>query len=142
GGHITQMTAIMDPKQRHKEADVVRNVNKLGYLVPGARISAGGAQGGGGADVTYALSGPPDLLQSAAEKLRAFIARIPNTTNVQTSAQVAGPRLDIRVDRNRAATLAVSPGAAATIARASVGGVIATKVRQPEGLVNAVVQFP
>ena len=142
GGYVANLDVTLDPNQRHKEVDVVKGINNLGYLVPGARITAGGGQNGGGADVTYTLSGPLDMLNPAAEKLKAFVAKIPGTTNVQTSNEVAGPRLEIQVNRDKAALLQVSPNGAATVARAAVGGVIATKVRQPDGLIDAVVQLP
>ena len=61
---------------------------------------------------------------------------------MQTTTQIAGPRLEIDINSERAALLGVSPEDAATAARAAIGGVIATKVRMPEGLVNAIVQLP
>ncbi|MBC5827552.1 MAG: efflux RND transporter permease subunit, partial [Candidatus Eremiobacteraeota bacterium] len=142
GGYVASVTANLQKNRRHEEHTIIEAVSKLGYLVPGARIEAGGGQNGGGPDISYTLSGPTDQLDRAAAKLVTFIAKLPNTVNVKSTSSVVGPRLEVTVNRERAALLGVSPQAAAATARAAVGGVIATKLRMPEGLVNAVVQLP
>jgi HAE1 family hydrophobic/amphiphilic exporter-1 len=113
----------------------------MGDMVPGALLTSGGAQNGGGADMTYSLSGPIDALDAAAAKLADFIKRQPNTTGVNATSQMTGPRLEVRIDSARATMLGVSPLAAASTARAAIGGVIATKVRTDQGLVDTIVQF-
>ncbi|MDQ2817158.1 MAG: efflux RND transporter permease subunit [Candidatus Eremiobacteraeota bacterium] len=142
GGYVASVTANLQKNRRHEEHTIIEAVAKLGYLVPGARIEAGGGQNGGGPDISYSLSGPTDQLDAAAAKLVSFIAKLPKTTNVKSTSSVVGPRLEITVDRERAALLGVSPGAAALTARAAIGGVIATKLRMPEGLVDAIVRLP
>jgi HAE1 family hydrophobic/amphiphilic exporter-1 len=142
GGNVAELYVTMDPTKRHAEDQVVNNAGGLGYLAPGARIDALHGDTGGQAPIQYNLAGPPDAVEAAAVKLKAFIAKIPVATNVQTSTQVAGPRMEIAIDRDRAALLHVSPEGAAQAARASVGGTIATKLRLTEGLVDAVVQLP
>jgi|SRR5579872_347157 len=142
GGHVATINVILDDKYRHEEHVVVQRAMDLGYLVPGAHITAGGAQNGGAAAITYVLKGPAGVLDQAANKLAAFIAKNPVATDVQTSNEAAGPRLSIEIDRARAAMLGVSPQQAALTARAATGGVIATKVRMPEGLVDTLVQLP
>ena len=72
----------------------------------------------------------------------AFIKKLPNTIDVTATSEIVGPRLEIDIDRAKAAALGVSPQAAAMTARAAVGGIIATKLRMPEGLVNTIVQLP
>jgi len=143
GGNVAEMYVTMDPKQRHLEDKVVGDASSLlGPLAPGARIDALHGDTGGQAPIQYNLAGPPEAVQAAADKLKAFIAKNPIATNVQTSTQVAGPRMEIAVDRDRAALLHVSPEAAALAARAAIGGTIATKLRMTQGLVDAVVQLP
>ena len=143
GGYVAQMYVTIDPKKRHNEGKIIDAVKKLGYVVPGAKIDAAHGDTGGQAPVQYTLSGAnSETVEAGAEKLRAFMSDLPDADNVQTTTQVAGPRLEIDIDRQRAALLGVSPEAAATTARAAIGGVIATKVRMPEGLVNAIVQLP
>jgi HAE1 family hydrophobic/amphiphilic exporter-1 len=143
GGYVGEIDVTLSQRKRHNEDQVIAAVTKLGYLVPGARIQAEHGQNGGQASIQYTLTGASsEAVQEGANKLKNFIATLPNATNVQTTTQIAGPRLEIDVDRDRAALLGVTPQDAATTARAAIGGVIATKVRMPEGLVNAVVQLP
>jgi len=141
-GNVAELDVFLEQSQRHRERDVVRRIDGLGSLVPSARITAAGEQNGGGADITYTLSGEPGRLAPVADKLVAFISKIPGTTDIQSSNSIAGPRLDIEINRPRAALLNVAPQTAAITARAAIGGVIATKIRQPEGLIDAVVQLP
>jgi hydrophobic/amphiphilic exporter-1 (mainly G- bacteria), HAE1 family len=143
GGYVAEMDVTLDQKKRHNEDKVIEAVTKLGYLVPGATIEAAHGDTGGEAPIQYTLTGASsEQVEAAADKLKAFIAGIPEAENVKTTTQIAGPRLEIDIDRQRAALLGVSPEAAATTARAAIGGVIATKVRMPEGLINAMVQLP
>jgi HAE1 family hydrophobic/amphiphilic exporter-1 len=143
GGYVGEMYITIDDKKRHNEDKIIEAVKKLGYLVPGARIDVAHGDTGGQAPIQYTLSGASsEAVEAGAQKLMAFMATLPDADNVQTSTQIAGPRMEIDIDRQRAALLGVSPEAAATTARAAIGGVIATKVRMPEGLVNAVVQLP
>ena len=142
GGYVANLQVDLKPDKRHDEHRVVEQIRTLGYLVPGATIQAGGGQNGGFADLTYTLSGAPEELQAAADKLVAYIKTLPNTVGVIATSSIVGPRLEIDIDRDKAALLGVSPQAAATTARAAVGGVIATKLRTNEGLVDAIVQLP
>src|SRR5271166_1314700 len=142
GGYVANLQVDLKPDKRHDEHLVVEQIRNMGSLVPGAVITAGGAQNGGGADLTYTLLGTPENLYPAADKLVAFIKKLPNTIDVTATSEIVGPRLEIDIDRAKAAALGVSPQAAAMTARAAVGGIIATKLRMPEGLVNAIVQLP
>ncbi len=143
GGQVAEMFVTLDQKKRHNEDQVIAAVTKLGYLVPGGLIEASHGQNGGYAPIQYTLTGASsEAVEAGANKLKNFIATIPDSNNVQTTTQIAGPRLEIDINSERAALLGVSPQDAATAARAAIGGVIATKVRMPEGLVNAIVQLP
>jgi HAE1 family hydrophobic/amphiphilic exporter-1 len=144
GGDGTYTSTIqidLLPKYTHDEHKIVDQINTMSAMVPGALLTSGGAQNGGGADMTYSLSGPIDALDAAAAKLADFIKRQPNTTGVNATSQMTGPRLEVRIDTARATMLGVSPLAAASTARAAIGGVIATKVRTDQGLVDTIVQF-
>ncbi len=141
GGYVANLQVDLKPDNRHDEHKVVDQIRTLGYLVPGATVQAGGASNGGGADLTYTLSGPPEQLQAAADKLVAYIKTLPHIASVIATSSIVGPRLEIDIDRSKAAMLGVSPQAAATTARAAVGGVIATKLRTETGLVDAIVEL-
>jgi hydrophobic/amphiphilic exporter-1 (mainly G- bacteria), HAE1 family len=132
-------------KDKRREEDVV--VAKLREILPpvvkGAEMTISGRGGGGsGLPISFTLSGPGDVIGPAADKLATYIRSIPGTVNVQTGAQAAAPHLTVRIDPSRAAVLGVSPGAAAIAARTAVGGVVATKVRTWNGLVNVLLQYP
>ncbi|MBV8171313.1 MAG: efflux RND transporter permease subunit [Candidatus Eremiobacteraeota bacterium] len=139
GGYVANLQVNLKPERRHDQHLVVDQMRHMESVVPGAYINAGGE---GGAQMIYTLLGPPDKLYEAADKLVAYIKKIPNTIDVVATSEIVGPRLEIDIDRARAATLGVSPQAIALTARASVGGVIATKMRSNEGLVNTIVQLP
>jgi HAE1 family hydrophobic/amphiphilic exporter-1 len=132
-------------KDHRRDQDAV--VAKLRQIIPpvvkGAEVTITGRGGGGsGLPISFTLSGPGDVIQPAADKLAAYIRSVPGTVNVQTNAEDAAPHLTVRIDPARAAVLGVSPGAAALVARTAVGGVVATKVRTWNGLVNVLLQYP
>ena len=133
----------MDDKHLSETNNTVRQIRKLGYLVPGGALEAAGeGGGGGGAAVSYAITGPEDQIGPAAEKIAKFLRTVPGTVNVQTSAEIAAPRLNVDIDQSRASLVGLAPSAAANVARIAVGGAVATKVRTPNGLVDVRVQFP
>jgi hydrophobic/amphiphilic exporter-1 (mainly G- bacteria), HAE1 family len=141
GGQMAEIRVHLYDNQRHEEHNVVAAAEKLGDLAPGAHISAVGAQSAGAPPITYVVNGPAGERDAFAAKLAAFIAKNPAAQDVQTSNSVAGPRLEIQIDRGKAAQLGVSPQDAAGTARAAVGGIIATKVRMPEGLVYTILRL-
>jgi HAE1 family hydrophobic/amphiphilic exporter-1 len=98
--------------------------------------------GGGGSAILYALTGPEDEIGPAAEKAAKYLRTIPGSVNVQTSAEIAAPRLNVDVDQSKAQMLGVAPSAVANVARIAVDGAVATKVRTSTGLVDVRVQFP
>ena len=141
GAYTAQVQADLVPERRHDEHKLVDAINQMGNLVPGALLVAGGAQNGGGADLAYTFTGPTDELDAASAKVMRYLKSLPNTTGVNSTSTMTGPRMEIKVDRAKAALLGVSPEAAAMTARAAVGGVIATKVRTDQGLIDAIVQL-
>jgi HAE1 family hydrophobic/amphiphilic exporter-1 len=144
GGFVGTFNVTLRKDKRREQDDVVAKLRQiLPALAPGAELTVSGRGGGGsGLPISFTLSGPPDLIGPAADKLAATIRAIPGTVNVQTGAELAAPHLTVRIDPARAAVLNVSPGTAAMAARAAVGGAIATKVRTWNGLVNVLVQYP
>jgi HAE1 family hydrophobic/amphiphilic exporter-1 len=144
GGFVGTFNITLNKAHRRDQNDVI---DKLRVLLPplakGAELTVSGRGGGGsGLPISYTLSGPGDTIGPAADKLAAFIRSIPGTVNVQTGAEQEAPHLNIVIDPARAAVIGVSPGAAAIAARTAVGGVVATKVRTWNGLVNVLLQYP
>jgi HAE1 family hydrophobic/amphiphilic exporter-1 len=144
GGNVAQMFAQLDKDKRRETNVAVGRIRGLASLVPGAvlTVSAEGASASGGDPIYYTLSGPEDAIGPAADKLAALIRDIPGTVNVQTGAETEGDRVDILIDRKRAAVLGVSTGVASNAARIAIGGAVATKVRTESGLVDVRVQLP
>jgi HAE1 family hydrophobic/amphiphilic exporter-1 len=141
GGNFAQLTAQMADGHIKDTNNTITSIRKLGYLVPGAEFDVA-QESGNGAAVQYAITGPEDEIGAAAEKIARYLRTIPGAVNVQTSAEIAAPRLNVDIDQAKASLVGVSPSAAANVARIAVGGAVATKVRTPDGLVDVRVQFP
>ncbi|MDP9110152.1 MAG: efflux RND transporter permease subunit, partial [Candidatus Eremiobacteraeota bacterium] len=143
GGNVARLTVMTFKNRRKDQYAVTDKIRTLDWTLPGGKLSASGESGGGGGDpINYTLSGPDASLAQGANKLAAFVRSIHGTVNVQTSAEMAAPRLNVHIDATRAALLGVSPGDAASAARIAIGGAVATKVRTESGLVDVRLQMP
>jgi hydrophobic/amphiphilic exporter-1 (mainly G- bacteria), HAE1 family len=144
GGFVGRINVTLEKDYRREQDELIAQLRKIvGPLAKGALVTVSARGGGGsGSPISYTLSGPDGAIDRAADKLAAFIRAIPGTVNVQTGAETAAPHLTVRVDRQRAAQVGVSPGAAATAARVAVGGAVATKIRTWNGLVDVRLQYP
>jgi multidrug efflux pump subunit AcrB len=142
GGNYARLNAETLPDKRKETYQIIDKIRKLGYLVPGGDFQVNGDSGGGsGASIFYALSGPEDEIGPAAAKVAQFLRNTPGSVNVTTSSEIAAPRLNVNIDRQKAAVLGVSPADAATAARLAVAGGVATRVRTENGLVDVRVQL-
>jgi multidrug efflux pump subunit AcrB len=143
GGNYAQLSAQTLPDKRKETYQIIDKIRKLAYLVPGGDLQVSGESGGGsGASIFYALSGPEDKIGPAAAKVAQFLRDTPGSVNITTSSEIAAPRLNVNIDREKAAVLGVSPADAATAARLAVAGGVATRVRTENGLVDVRVQLP
>ncbi len=144
GGNFARLTAQVDDAHVKQTNQVVAQIRKMGYLVPGGdfQVNQESGGGGGGAAIFYSLSGPEDAIGPAAEKVAKYLRTIQGSVNVQTSAEIAAPRLNVDIDQSKAEMLGIAPSAAANVARIAVDGAVATKVRTQNGLVDVRVQFP
>ncbi|MGZ3516678.1 MAG: efflux RND transporter permease subunit [Vulcanimicrobiaceae bacterium] len=143
GGNYAQLTAKTLDSRRGDTNKIVEQIRKLAYLVPGGQLQVAGDSGSGsGASIFYSLTGPEEQIGPAAEKVAAFLRNTPGSVNIQTSAEVAAPRLNVQIDAGKAAVLGIAPGQAALVARLAVDGAVAPKVRTDNGLVDVRVQFP
>ncbi|HYZ16753.1 MAG TPA: efflux RND transporter permease subunit [Candidatus Acidoferrum sp.] len=144
GGFVGTFNITLQKSHRPEQDAVVEKLRAiLPPLTKGAEMTISGrSAGGSGLPIAFTLSGPPEVIQPAADKLAAYIRSIPGTVNVQTGIENEAPHLTVRIDPGKAAVLGVSPGVAATAARTAVGGVVATKVRTWNGLVNVLLQYP
>ena len=141
GGFVGRFNLTLQKEHRR---DTNATIETLRSLFP--PLATGGvvtvSERGDGGEISYTLTGPDAQLDRAASALAAFIRSIHGTTNVQTGAEFAQPRLNITIDPLKCAILGVAPGAAATAARSALGGVVATRVRTETGLVDVRLQYP
>ena len=144
GGNFAQLTAQVQDGHYKETNAIVNQIRKMAYLVPGGdlQVSQESGGGGGGSAIMFSITGPDDQIGPAAEKAAKFLRTVPGSVNVQTSAEIAAPRLNVDVDDAKANLLGVSPSAVANVARIAVDGAVATKVRTANGLVDVRVQFP
>jgi multidrug efflux pump subunit AcrB len=143
GSNYARLNAQTTPDRTKDTYKIIDEIRKLKYLVPGGDFEAAGESGGGsGAEIFYSLSGPEDAIGPAAEKVAQYLRDTPGSVNVQTSNELASPRLNVNVDAQKAEVLGVAPADAAAVARFAVDGAVATKVRTDNGLVDVRVQFP
>ena len=143
GGNVARLTVMTFKNRRKMQYEITDKIRTLDWTLPGGKLSAAGESGGGGGDpINYTLSGPDASLEEGANKLAAFVRAIHGTVNVQTSSEMAAPRLNVHIDPTRAAIVGVSPGDAASAARIAIGGAVATRVRTESGLVDVRLQMP
>ena len=143
GGNVARMYVQLDKSYRKQTNATVERIRGLAALTPGAVLTVSAEGGSGSGDpIYYTLSGPEASIGPAADKLAALIRDIPGTVNVQTGAETEGDRVNITIDRAKAAVLGISPGVASNAARIAIGGAVATKVRTESGLVDVRVQLP
>ncbi len=143
GDNYARLNAQTVPERTKDTYKIIDEIRKLKYLVPGGEFQVAGESGGGsGTPIFYSLSGPEDAIGPAADKVAQFLRDTPGSVNVQTSNELAAPRLNVNVDATRAEVLGVAPADAAAVARFAVDGAVATKVRTDNGLVDVRVQFP
>jgi multidrug efflux pump subunit AcrB len=143
GDNYARLNAQTLPDRRKETYSIIDKIRPLGYLVPGGSFEVAGDSGGGsGSSIFYSLSGPEDAIGPAAEKVANFLRQQKGSVNVDTSNELAAPRLNVNINAQRAEVLGVAPADAAAVARFAVDGAVATKVRTENGLVDVRVQFP
>ena len=143
GDNYARLNAQTLPERRKDTYKIADEIRKLGYLVPGGDFQVASDSGGGsGSQIFYALTGPESEIGLAAERVAQVLRDTPGSVNVQTSNELAGPRLNVNIDSQRAEIMGVAPADAAAVARFAIDGAVATKVRTENGLVDVRVQFP
>lgn len=143
GGNYAQLDANMHAADRGDTNATIAKIRPFAALAPGGDFQVAGDTGGGsGQPIFYAVQGPDNEIDAAAEKVANVLRETKGSVNVQTSAEVAAPELRVAIERGKAILLGVSPAAAAEAARIAIAGAVATRVRTPNGLIDVYVQFP
>ena len=120
--------------------DVESFARTLDGLVPGVVIERAGRGMGGTAPIAFRIAGNPALLPQAASNVSALLESDPLLTDVRRSDVGVAPRIDLRVNDERARQLGVAADDAAQTARIATGGELATRTRTPDGLVDVIVR--
>src|SRR6185437_12831875 len=108
GGNFAQLTAQVQDGHFKETNNVVREIRNMAYLLPGGDLQVNqetGGGGGGGGAIFYSLTGPEDEIGPAAEKVAQYLRKLPGAVNVQTSAEIAAPRLNVDIDQSKAELL-------------------------------------
>jgi HAE1 family hydrophobic/amphiphilic exporter-1 len=126
---------LVDKRERTRsDQDLVAVVDKYARTIPGATIkttSYEGMGGGGGAPIHIELTGENmQELATVADRIKAKVAKVPGTLNVDTTWKVGKPELRATIDRNRAADRGVTTAQVASALRTSLEGDTSTKFRE------------
>ncbi|MBL9120883.1 MAG: efflux RND transporter permease subunit [Phycisphaerae bacterium] len=109
------------------QADVMKEIRRAVSGLPGLRVSvrnfAAFNVGGGNFDIDLAIRGPElEKLAEYTEHLREFALKSEGLPDADTTLKLDTPELRVRIDRERAADLGVSPRDIGTALRVLIGG--------------------
>lgn len=122
------------PLRRVADADVAADIRKLCATIPGATIQASEVNGfgGGGAPLTINITGVDfNELLTAANTVRAYIDKVPGVYNTDLSFKASQPEVQIRLDRDRAASYGLNLQDIATSVSTAMQGDNTAKYRDP-----------
>lgn len=113
-GNYTQRDVMMDVRKTLKK---YRDLRCSVRNIPSFNI------GGGNWDIDFTLKGPDlNMLSQYGEALRLKSAQLGGIVDADTTLKLDKPELEIRIDRERAASLGVETAAVASALRLMVGG--------------------
>jgi HAE1 family hydrophobic/amphiphilic exporter-1 len=127
--------SLVDKRKRTRsDQDLVSAVDAFARTIPGATIkttSYEGMGGGGQAPIHIELTGENmQELTTVAERIKAKVAKVPGTLNVDTTWKVGKPEIRATIDRNRAADRGVTTAQVASALRTSLEGDTTSKYRE------------
>ena len=117
------------------DASIAAKIRNLVTTIPGAKIQASEVNGfgGGGAPLTINIVGQNfnDLMR-AAQAVKTYITTVPGVYNTDISFKASQPELQIRLDRDRAASYGLNLQDVASSVAAATQGDIRSKYRDPQ----------
>lgn len=127
------MLTDLDQRQRSSE-QVADDIRERVQDIPGADISVTVSQsmmgGMSAAPIALTLKGDDlDVLKSMAEEIKAVVASVPGTREVESSITVGRPELQVQVDKNKAVMHGLSVAQVASAVRSAFNGDVATQYR-------------
>ncbi|MEE8585446.1 MAG: efflux RND transporter permease subunit [Acidobacteriota bacterium] len=98
--------------------------------------------GGGEGGVEVQLSGDdPLLLAQYSEVIEAHLANVPGLKDIQSTLETGDDEIHLRVNRQRAEQLGISPERVARTVSSALGSRAATRYKSDEGEVDVILQF-
>jgi HAE1 family hydrophobic/amphiphilic exporter-1 len=132
---ITQIRVMLVPKsERQRSAgQVADDIRGKVQSIPGAVIKVSVSDSidtGSGAPVSIKLKGDDlQILKKKAQEVLDVVKTVPGTREVESSMTVGRPELQVRIDRDRAATYGLSVMQIASAIRTGFEGNVATRYR-------------
>ncbi|MDR2404592.1 MAG: efflux RND transporter permease subunit [Spirochaetaceae bacterium] len=128
---VLQITLPEPAKQLDTPDTIIRKLNPYIVSMPGSRITfrAGRSMGSGSSIEIAITSRDVRALTETAEDIRSIISRyLPEIENPTVNLDEGAPQLEIEIDRDRAASLGISPAVVAQEIRIAMDGYNATSI--------------
>jgi len=126
-----EVSLVDKTRRRRSDRQLIADLRRRVTAIPGARITFETQSFGQfGAPVQIELLGDDfTALNAVAGRVRARVAEVPGTIDVDTSWRVGRPELQVTVDRVKAASSGLSTGMVAAALRTAIQGATDTKLR-------------
>jgi HAE1 family hydrophobic/amphiphilic exporter-1 len=128
---------LVDKNQRKRSVDTVaEEIRSKVSNIAGAKIkvtvtdAASGGMGSGGSEVNVQIKGDDlRVLQSISDEVAKIVRNVPGTREVTASLTDGNPEMQIKVDRQRAATYGLTPMQVSSEIRNAMQGTVATRYK-------------
>jgi len=128
---------LVDKNQRKKSVDVVaEEIRSMVADIAGAKIKVNvtdvtsGGMGSGGSAVNVQIKGDDlKVLQSISDQVAQVVRNVPGTREVSASLTDGKPEMQIKVDRQRAASFGLTPMQVSTEIKNAMQGAVATRYK-------------
>jgi HAE1 family hydrophobic/amphiphilic exporter-1 len=128
---VLQITLPEPAKQIDTPDTIIRKLSPYTVSIPGSRIAFRAGRGmGSGSSIEIAVSSRDvRALTETAEEIRSIISRyLPEIENPTVNLDEGAPQLEIEIDRDRAASMGISPATVAQEIRIAMDGYNATSI--------------
>lgn len=143
---VGQLNVFLKGKRSESTAELASSFqSQIAQAVSAASISAVPATsttGGNSQPIDEVISASTGTPGDFAPKVLDALRSTPGAIDVTSSASANSPQYEISFDRERARTLNVSVGTAATAIEAAFAGDLATQFTGPDGLKDVLVTYP
>jgi len=128
---------LVEKNQRKKSVDVVaEEIRSMVTDIAGAKIKVNvtdvtsGGMSSGGAEVNVQIKGDDlEVLQSISDQVAQIVRNVPGTREVSASLTDGKPEMQIKVDRQRAASFGLTPMQVSSEIKNAMQGTVATRYK-------------